>query len=102
MTSRACSLRSTRLPSSDWKLQIQQPRRIAAEDRPARRVVEPEGALDEADRVNLAHVGRVVGADENVVGAVFVDEVLELVMGVDQRVEIEALEVRRRHLLEMR
>ena len=64
-------------------------------------IVEPGGALDEADRVDFAHIGGIVGADQDVVGAVLVDEILQLVMGVDERVEIKPFEVCRRHLFQM-
>ena len=55
------------------------------------------GALDHADRIDLAHVRRIVGAHQDVVGAVFLDQIFELVMGVDQRIEIEPLQIGRRH-----
>src|SRR5437660_1250056 len=44
-------------------IQTEQAGGVLAEDRAARGVVEPAGALDKADRVHLAHIGRVVGAD---------------------------------------
>src|SRR6201987_6048364 len=67
--------RSTRRRDFD----VQQPRSVAAEDRPALGVVEPCRTLDKADRVDLAHIGGIIGAHQNVVGAILFDEILELV-----------------------
>src|SRR5690348_15211674 len=69
------------------QIEPQEPGRVGAEDRASLALSQTRAALDKPDRINFAHVGGVVGADEDVVGAVEVDEVLQLVMGVDERVE---------------
>src|SRR5712691_6867562 len=63
-----------RVGSSGRHLQVQQAGGVAAEDCLALGVVEAGGALDEADRVGFAHIGGVVGADQDVFGAIRVDE----------------------------
>jgi hypothetical protein len=78
-------------------LDVQQPRGVPAEDRPSLIVVEPTRALDKADRINLAHIGWVIGAYQHVVGAILVHQIFELVVGKDDRVEIEPLQVGGRH-----
>src|SRR5271166_6586692 len=77
--------------------EIEQARRIAAKDRAALDIVEPRRAFDNADRVYLAHIGRIIGAHQDVVGAVLLDQVFELVVRVDERVEIDPLQVGGRH-----
>jgi hypothetical protein len=42
--------------------EVEQARGVAAEDRPALDIVEPWCAFDHTDRIDLAHVGRVIGA----------------------------------------
>src|SRR6266536_455590 len=77
MLSRTYIQQARKSSNRDRYLQIQQPGGVAAED------------------------GAALGAVEDVVGAVQVDQVLQLVVGVDERIEIEPLQVGRRHLLEM-
>ena len=72
---RAANDRSCRLEAlSRGHLDAQEPRRVAAEDRPSRRVIQPGGAFDEAHRVGLAHIRRIVGADQDMIGAELRDE----------------------------
>ena len=42
----------------------------------------------------------IVGAHQDVIGAVLRDQIFELVMGIDQRVEIQPLQISRRHFLD--
>src|SRR6266478_3525633 len=83
-----------------WDFEIQQSGCVGAEDRLALGVVEPGGALDKADRVGLAHIGRIVGAHQDVIGAVLVDEIVELVVSVDEGIEVDPLEIGGRHPVE--
>src|SRR6266850_2238553 len=71
------------LPGSKWArphLEIQQAGCVAAEDRPALDIVEPRRALDHADRVDLPHISGIVGAHQDVIGAVLIDEIIELMV----------------------
>ena len=79
------------LSSILWDFDIQQACSIAAEDRPALVIIEPRCTLDKADRVDLAHIGRLVGTHQHVVGAILLHEIFELMVGEDDRVEIEPL-----------
>src|SRR4051812_31887734 len=53
-----------------WRLDVEQAGGVVAEDGAALGVVEALAALDKPDRVDLAHVGRVVGAHQHMIGAV--------------------------------
>src|SRR5262249_1515616 len=85
----AASLAGRQLPGGDGD--VQQPGGVGPDDRAPRPVRETGAALDKANRINFAHIGGVVGADEDVVLTVLLDEILQLVVGVDERVEIEPL-----------
>ena len=68
----SASSRGVPSPARFRHFYIQQPRRVAA------RIAQPLGvvkvfALDKADRVDLAHVGQLVGAHQQVVGTVLLD-----------------------------
>src|SRR6516225_3599416 len=82
-------------------LNVQQPGRVAAEDRSALAIVESGCPLDHADRINLSHVGGIVGAHQDVIRTILLDQIVELMVGVDKRVKIDALEVGRRHPVEL-
>src|SRR5580658_4745311 len=76
---------------------LEQLRRVAPEDR--RLVVTAERCTaDEADGIGLGHVERIVAAQENVIAAPALDQILELVMRKDDGVEIELGEMARRSL----
>src|ERR1700730_5924727 len=81
--------------------EIEEPCRVAAEDRSTLDIVEPRRALDHADRIHLSHIGRIVGGHQDVIGAVLVDEIIELVMGVDERVEVDPLQISGRHPMQL-
>src|SRR4029077_929366 len=92
------------LPGSKWArchLDVQQRGCVAAEDRPAFDVVEPRRSFDHTDRVSLAHIRRIIRAHQNVIGAVLIDEIVELMAGVDERVEIDPLQIGGRHAVEL-
>src|ERR1700730_6711698 len=78
-------------------LDLQQLRRVAAEDR--RLVGEAElGARDEAHGIGRGHIEGVVAAEQEGVAAPGRREILELVVSEDDRVEIELLQIARRLL----
>src|SRR5215469_18894946 len=62
---------------------IQEPCGVAPEDRPALVVIEPGCPLDKADRIDFAHVGRVIGSYQHMVRTVLLDEIFELMVGVE-------------------
>ena len=47
----------------------------------------PVDLIDMLDRIVFAHVGRIVGAERDMVGAEFLDQIVELVGREDDRVE---------------
>jgi hypothetical protein len=77
--------------------EVEQPCGIVAEDRAALDIVEPRRAFDHANRIDLAHIGGIVGAHQYVVGAVFFDEIFKLMVGVDERIKIDPFQVGGRH-----
>jgi hypothetical protein len=72
-----------------------------AKDGAALDIVEPQGALDHADRIDLAHIGGIVGAHQDVVGTILLDEVFELVVGIDERVEVDPLQLSGGHAVDV-
>src|SRR5438105_10285824 len=82
-----------------WRLDSEQPRCISTENSAPRRIVEPVCALDKADRVDFAHIRRIVGAHQDVIGAVLLDEITQLVMRLGERVELEPPGIGRRHFI---
>src|SRR6516165_9844169 len=82
-------------------LDVQQTRGVDAEDCLALSVVKPGGTFEHADWIDFAHIGRIVGAHQDVVGAVLFDEIIELVVGVDQRIEINSLQIGRRRPMQL-
>src|SRR6266436_2286593 len=99
MTRRAVSRIS--LARGRWDFEVQQSGCVATEDRPPLGVLEPRCAFDHADWVGLAHIGRIVGAHQDVVGAILVDEIVELVVSVDEGIEIDPLEIGGRHPMQL-
>src|SRR5947207_3236324 len=51
-----------------WRLDSEQPRCIFTENSAPCRIVEPVCAFDKADRVDFAHIRRIVGAHQDVIG----------------------------------
>src|SRR5271166_1662786 len=82
-------------------LDVQQARGIAAEDGATFGTAEPPGTFDKSERIYLAHIGGIIGPHQDMVGAVLRDEVFELMVGIDYRVEIEPLQISRGHPVDL-
>src|SRR5690348_16806672 len=73
---------------------------VAPHDRCLVVVAEPLGAGDEADRIRLGHVERIITAEQDVIAAPDLGEIFELMVGEDDAVEIELLQIARRVALD--